>query len=157
MLDDARRMDPGKRAERLLKRAVFGLFLGHRRDEGGTVDLAHVRRVLVVRANFRMGNMLLVTPALAALRRALPQARIDVIAARAYVDLLAHSPDVDGRIGVDRRMLMAPWSLARLVRQLRRQRYDLALDGGRGSSFLGAFLVGGPGSGKDRKVTRLNS
>jgi len=141
-------MDLGKRAERSVKRALFGLLLGRSREDGGTVDLAHVRRVLVVRANFRMGNLLLVTPALAALRRALPQARIDVIASRAYVDLLAHSPDVDGRIGVDRRMLMAPWSLLRLVRDLRRQRYDLALDGGRGSSFLGAFLVGVSGSAR---------
>lgn len=103
-------------------------------------------RVLVVRANFRMGNLLLMTPALAALRHALPQARIDVIAGRTYVDLLAHSPDVDACIGLDRGMLLAPWSLVQLVRRLRRQRYDLALDGGRGSSFLGAFLVGVSGS-----------
>jgi heptosyltransferase-3 len=141
-------MDLGKRTERSLKRAVFGLLLGRRGADGGAVDLAGVRRVLVVRANFRMGNLLLVTPALAALRRALPQARIDVVAPRAYVDLLAHSPDVDGRIGVDRRMLTAPWSLLRLARRLRAQRYDLALDGGRGSSFLGAFLVGVSGSAR---------
>jgi heptosyltransferase-3 len=139
-------MDLGKRVERLIKRAVFGLLFGRGGENGSAVDLARVQRVLVVRANFRMGNLLLVTPALAALRRALPEARIDVIASRAYVDLLSHSPDVDGRIGVDRRMLMAPWSLVRLVRRLRRQHYDLALDGGRGSSFLGAFLVGVSGS-----------
>jgi len=139
-------VDLGKRTERWLKRRLFGLLLGRGREIGGSVDLAQVKRVLVVRANFRMGNLLLVTPALAALRRALPQARIDVIGGRAYLDLLEHSPDVDGRIGIDRRMLMAPWSLLSLVRHLRRQHYDLALDGGRGSSFLGAFLVGVSGS-----------
>lgn len=141
-------MSFGKRAERSFKRAVFGLLLGRRGRDGRAVDLAGVRKILVVRANFRMGNLLLVTPALAALRRALPQARIDVLTARTYGGLLEHSPDVDGRIGIDRRMLMAPWSLARLVRHLRRQRYDLALDGGRGSSFLGAFLVSVSGSGR---------
>ena len=139
-------MDLGKRTERWLKRGLFGLLLGRGREIGGSVDLAEVRRVLVVRANFRMGNLLLMTPALAALRRALPQARIDVVAGRGYLDLLEHSPDVDGRIGIDRRMLMAPWSLLSLVRRLRRQHYDLAFDGGRGSSFLGAFLVGVSGS-----------
>jgi heptosyltransferase-3 len=139
-------VDLGKRIERSLKRGLFGLLLGRRRETGGSVDLAQVNRVLVVRANFRMGNLLLMTPALAALRRALPQARIDVVAGRAYLDLLEHSPDVDGRIGIDRRMLMAPWSLLSLVRRLRRQHYDLAFDGGRGSSFLGAFLVGISGS-----------
>ncbi len=148
-------MDLGKRTERWLKRGLFGALLGRGREIGGSVDLAQVKRVLVVRANFRMGNLLLVTPALAALRRALPQARIDVIAGRAYVDLLEHSPDVDGRIGIDRRVLMAPWSLLSLVRHLRRQHYDLALDGGRGSSFLGAFLVGV--SGSRRRVAAADS
>jgi heptosyltransferase-3 len=148
-------MDLGKRTERSIKRAVFGLLLGRRGAADEPVDLARVRRVLVVRANFRMGNLLLVTPALAALRRALPEARIDVVAPKAYVDLLAHSPDVDGRIGVDRRMLTAPWSLLRLVRRLRGERYDLALDGGRGSSFLGAFLVGV--SGSRRRVAAAGS
>jgi ADP-heptose:LPS heptosyltransferase len=38
--------------------------------------------------------------------------------------------------------------LLRLVRHLRRQRYDVAIDGGRGSSFLGAFLVAVSGSGR---------
>ena len=127
-------MDLAKRAERSIKRGLFGLLLGRRAADDGTVDLARVRRVLVVRANFRMGNLLLVTPALAALRRALPRARIDVIAPRACADLLAHSPDVDECIAVDRRTLTAPWSLYRLVRRLRAARYDLALDGGRGSS-----------------------
>jgi heptosyltransferase-3 len=148
-------VDLGKRTERWLKRTLFGLLFGRRGQVGGSVDLTDVRRVLVVRANFRMGNLLLVTPALAALRRALPQARIDVVAGRAYVDLLEHSPDVDGRIGIDRRMLMAPWSLVSLVRHLRRQRYDVAFDGGRGSSFLGAFLVGV--SGSRRRVAAAES
>ena len=53
-------MDLGKRIERRLKRGLFGLLLGRRGADGGTVDLARVRRVLVVRANFRMGNLLLV-------------------------------------------------------------------------------------------------
>ena len=141
-------MDLGKRAERWIKRGLFGLLLGRRGADGGAVDLARVRRVLVVRANFRMGNLLLVTPALATLRRALPEARIDVIAPRGYADLLAHSPDVDECIAVDRRTLTVPWSFLRLVRRLRAARYDLALDGGRGSSFLGAFLVGVSGSAR---------
>lgn len=154
-MQQATTVDLGKRTERWLKRGLFGLLLGRGRETGGSVDLADVQRVLVVRANFRMGNLLLVTPALAALRRALPHARIDVVAGRAYVDLLEHSPDVDGRIGVDRRMLMAPWSLLSLVRHLRRQHYDLAFDGGRGSSFLGAFLVGV--SGSRRRVAAADS
>ena len=43
------------------------------------IDLAGCRRVLLVRVNVRMGNLLLITPALGALRHALPHARLDVL------------------------------------------------------------------------------
>jgi ADP-heptose:LPS heptosyltransferase len=54
-------------------------------------------------SNVRMGNLLLVTPALAALRQALPHARIDVLCHETYATLLAHDPDVGrvvGRYGI---------------------------------------------------------
>jgi ADP-heptose:LPS heptosyltransferase len=88
-----------------------------------------------------MGNLLLITPAIAALRQALPDARIDVLCYDAYAALLAHDPDVDHTLGLQRRMLLNPWTLARLVWTLRRTQYDLVIEGARGGSFLGAFLV----------------
>ncbi len=147
-------MDVGKRLERRVKRAVFGLVAG-----GGSpatarahVDLGNVRRVLLVRSNFRMGNLLLVTPALAAIRSALPWARIDLVCARAYASLLAHDPDVDEVLGVDRHMLLRPGSSWQLVRHLRRQQYDLVIDCARGASFLGAALCAVSG-GRQRVAT----
>lgn len=139
-------MDVGKRAERWLKRRLFGLLLGRGAAASSAVDLASVRRVLVVRANFRMGNLLLVTPALAALRRALPAASIDVVGPAPFLPLLAHGWDLDHLLPLSRGTLANPLRLLRLVRHLRRRRYDLALDGGRGSSFLGALLVGASGA-----------
>lgn len=131
--------DVGKRVERRLKRLAFGMAARRTSIESeGVVPLEAIRRVLVVRANFRLGNLLLLTPALAAIREALPWARIDVLADETYLDLLAGHPAVDSRIGVSRRALRDPFLAVRLASDLRRQRYDLAIDGGRGSSFLGA-------------------
>ncbi len=135
-------MDLGKRVERRLKRAVFGLLAGRRTTLARSVDLRGVRRVLLVRSNFRMGNLLLITPALAAIRAKLPHARIDLVCAAAYAPLLMHDPDVDELIRVDRRTMLAPRSLWRLVGHLRRQDYDLVIDCARGASFIGAFLCG---------------
>lgn len=146
------RMDLGKRVERHVKRAVFGLIAGRRTPAATSVDLRRVRRVLLVRSNFRMGNLLLITPALAAIRAALPRARVDLVCAAGYAPLLAHDPDVDEVIPVDRRMLLRPASLARVVGHLRRQRYDLVIDCARGASFIGAFLCGVSG-GRQRVAT----
>lgn len=134
--------DVGKRVERRVKRLAFGIAAGRTAiGEYGGVPLDEIRRVLVVRANFRLGNLLLLTPALAALRNGLPRARIDVLADETYLDLLAGHSAVDSCIGVSRRALRDPFLGARLIADLRRQRYDLAIDGGRGSSFLGAAVT----------------
>jgi heptosyltransferase-3 len=137
-------MDLGKRIERRLKRTIFGWMAGKPSTTviaPTAVELQSVRRVLVVRPNFRMGNLLLITPALAALREALPGRRIDVIGTGDYLSLLAHSPDIDGLIQVNRHSF-TPRNLLRLARYLREANYDLAIDGARGSSFLGACVVG---------------
>jgi ADP-heptose:LPS heptosyltransferase len=106
------------------------------------IDLAGCRRVLLVRVNVRMGNLLLITPALGALRHALPHARLDVLCYEDYAPLLAHDPHVDRVIGFHRRMLCNPAALARLARTLRRERYDLVVEGSRGASCFGALLTG---------------
>ena len=51
-------------------------------DRGGPVDLAAARRILVVRPD-NIGDVVLLTPALRALRAAAPQARIELLASPA--------------------------------------------------------------------------
>ena len=134
-----------KRIERRVKRALFGLLMGgapSRSIAPAQIDLPCLRRVLLVRANFRMGNLLLITPALAALRQALPEARLDVLCIDAYAALLDNNPDIDRVIGFNRRTLLRPHRLLALVRALRRERYDLVVECARGASVLGAFIVG---------------
>lgn len=133
-----------KRIERRLKRLVFGTLLSGngRTADVPTLDLSSIRRVLFVRANFRMGNLLLVTPALAAVRRALPGAHVDVLGTALHEVLLRHHPDVDGVVCLSRGALARPWSLVQLVRRIRRAHYDLVVDCARGGSFLGAVLCG---------------
>ena len=88
------------------------------------VDLARVRRVLVVRHR-AAGDLLLTTPALRALRAGLPSASIDVLTARGTGALLRGNPDVDRVLEIDRRSLASQAS--RYV-DLIRGRYDLVLD-----------------------------
>jgi ADP-heptose:LPS heptosyltransferase len=97
-------------------------------------DWKAVRRVLVVRLR-SLGDTVLATPALHALRRFLPHAEIDVLLEDWVAPLLAGWPEV-GRVftvahGSTRARL-------RVARELRRRRYDVAynLHGGTTATLL---------------------
>lgn len=93
-----------------------------------------VRRVLVVRLR-SIGDTVLATPALHALRRFLPRARIDVLLEDWVAPVLDGCPDADRVITVKRGSQV---SRLRLVRELRAARYDVAfnLHGGTTATLL---------------------
>jgi ADP-heptose:LPS heptosyltransferase len=90
------------------------------------------RRILVVKL-FALGDMLLVTPALRALRERFPEARIDVLATRQGALALARSPYVDDVLVFDKALFdqvggifspRALWAGLRFALDLRLRRYD---------------------------------
>ena len=68
-------------------------------DRGGPVDLAAARRILVVRPD-NIGDVVLLTPALRALRAAAPQAWIELLASPAGAGVVAMIPELDGVLTV---------------------------------------------------------
>ena len=82
------------------------------------------RRLLVIRHR-AAGDLLLTTPALRALRAALPGCRIEVLVARGLGEILQGNPDVDGVIEFDRR---SPGSQLALYARLVRGGWDAVLD-----------------------------
>ena len=97
-------------------------------------DWSGVRRVLVVRLR-SIGDTVLATPSLFALRRFLPQARIDLLVEDWVAPLLDGSPDVDHIITIKRRDTASRLIVAG---QLRAARYDVAfnLHGGSTAALL---------------------
>ncbi|HYP54266.1 MAG TPA: glycosyltransferase family 9 protein, partial [Pyrinomonadaceae bacterium] len=97
-------------------------------------DWGEVRRVLVVRLR-SVGDTVLATPALQALRRFLPHARLDVLLEDWVAPVLEGSTDVDRVVTVPRSDTRAR---LRVARELRRERYDVAfnLHGGSTSTLL---------------------
>lgn len=87
-----------------------------------------VRSILVMRTYF-LGDVLLATPVLEALRRAFPAARIVVLAKRRGVAVLANNPNVDEVVVYDDAPdYHLPHRQWRLALRLRRERFDLAVD-----------------------------
>jgi lipopolysaccharide heptosyltransferase II len=97
-------------------------------------DWREVRRVLVVRLR-SIGDTVLATPTLHALRRFLPDARLDVLLEDWVAPLLDGFWEVDNVITVERKSTA---SRARVARLLRSTRYDVAynLHGGTTATFL---------------------
>ena len=97
-------------------------------------DWRGVRRVLAVRLR-SIGDAVLATPALHALRRFLPDAEIDLLLEDWVAPLLENSPDVDRVVTVERGSLSSRLAVAR---KLRAARYDVAynLHGGSTASLL---------------------
>ena len=92
-------------------------------------DWTRVRRVLVVRLR-SIGDTVLATPSLRALRRFLPAARVDVLLEDWVAPLLEGSGDVDRVVAVGRRSSAARF---RTARALRAEGYDVVyheFDGG---------------------------
>jgi heptosyltransferase-3 len=99
-------------------------------------SVSHVRpdrigRVLVVRQDERLGNLLLITPFLRGLRRFLPRTQIAVLVSRRFADVLRGNDDIDAILTLEkRRILRNPFRLISLIRTLRRRSFDLAIDCG---------------------------
>lgn len=97
-------------------------------------DWGGVRRVLVVRLR-SIGDTVLATPSLSALRRFLPSARIDILLEDWVAPVLDGCTDVDNVLTIERGSTIAR---ARLARSLRATRYDVAynLHGGTTATLL---------------------
>ncbi|MFT3914623.1 MAG: glycosyltransferase family 9 protein [Anaeromyxobacteraceae bacterium] len=118
--------------------------------------LDRLRRVLVVRLDERVGNQLLTTPLLRALKLGLPGAELHLLAPKQ--GRLAGSPHVDRFVLWQKRdAFKAPLRFIGLLRGLRRERYDLVVEANHWSAYsltgsLVARLVAGkaPIVGHDR-------
>lgn len=105
--------------------------------------LEGVRRVLLVRPNFRIGNAVIGARFIQALARHDPNIEIDYLGTDTTNDLFLGMPLANYH-SLSRTMLLGPWRLIRLLGELRRREYDLAIQLGEGSltSWLFTQLCG---------------
>lgn len=121
-------------------RATVLRLLRRPRPHAGPPDPAKVRRILAVRHDARLGNLLLLTPALRLLKTAFPGARVEILLADRYGDALKHNPCVDEIL------------TARSLGGLRLRGYDLAFDFSPQHAFSLSSAVWTALSGAKRRV-----
>ena len=135
--------DIGKSLERgsknLLRASVVKLLPRPRRPDG-PIDPKTVRRVLAVRHDARLGNLLLLTPALRLIKTAFPNAQVDVLIADKYGDALKNNPCVNAVL------------TAKSLLGLRARRYDLAFDFSPQHAFSLSSALWTAASGAKRRI-----
>lgn len=100
------------------------------------VELARIRSVLVIRTDDRVGNLLLTTPLLAALRAELPGARLGLLCAARRSVAIEGTGLYDDLWRFEKRdFFRRPWRFVAFCVALRRARYDVAIDAGHWHAF----------------------
>ncbi|MHB0948852.1 MAG: glycosyltransferase family 9 protein [Gemmatimonadaceae bacterium] len=130
-----------------------------RRARGAPDWSAGPRKVLFLRHD-RLGDMILTTGALRAIKASHPTITLHVLASPLNAPLLAHDPSVDRVVVFDRRRL---GRYPAIMRRLRRERYDAVVDCMVTAPSLTTLLlmlatgaphrIGAAGRGDDRAVT----
>ena len=121
----------------------------HRRRPGSVPAFSpdRVRQILVLH-HYEIGDVLCITPSLRALRRAFPEAHLAVLVAENCRAVVERSPDVNEVFAYRRAKYQSGWlgrlgspDLLRVIRELRRQRFDLAISMRRPYSNTNAWLA----------------
>lgn len=109
----------------LLLRGV-GLFFTPTPLRPEEIDYSRIKRILVVRQHDQIGDLLIATPALRALRERFPQAYITVVVRQLTQEILINNPYIDEVLVYYRQL--QHWSLSTFLTFIRRIRpYDLAV------------------------------
>ena len=134
------RRRPDRRLQKTLKRRTLPWLVRLLAHPAGTPEAAarvpllgersgDRLRVLVVRQDNRLGNLILMIPFLRALRQALPNAEIGLLSGDAYAGLVGSFPWVDRWIvQAKRQHATQPWRFPGWLRQLRADRWDVAFE-----------------------------
>lgn len=96
--------------------------------DAGQLQVGGIHRILVLRPNHRLGNLILITPLLTELEQAFPGAEIDVLTAGgAARDVLAGFPTVRRILALPQYIARHPLSALKTIWSLHGARYDLAV------------------------------
>jgi len=110
-------------------------------DEGRPTDPSRIRRVLVIRTDERVGNLLLTTPLLGALRERLPTVRLGLLCAARLAPAVEGTGLYDDLWPFEKRDLFRrPWAFVAFCLRLRAAGYDMALEAGHWHAF--SFTAG---------------
>ncbi len=94
-----------------------------------TLHKEDIKTIVLIRPNYRIGNILFLTPLINELHKHLPKAKIDIIVGMKLAgNILEPMPNVNKIIDIPRKLLLQPLDLLRYIKESRKKKYDLAIN-----------------------------
>ena len=122
---------------------IFSSFVEHH-HEHTCIDKNEVKSIIIIRPNYRIGNLIFLTPLINELVKHMPDVKIDIIVGMKLAgDILQELPNVDKVISIPRKLLKQPLDMYEFIKETRAKRYDVALNimGASTSSQLVTSLI----------------
>lgn len=121
---DALHITLRKKLSNITNRSLSRLF--PRDQVPKAINTEAIQRILLVRINYRIGNILFTTPLLNALEKKFPHAKIDVIIGAPFISsLIEGMPQVRHVYSFPRKLLKQPLKVWALKKELTQNHYDL--------------------------------
>ncbi len=128
-----------KNIERAGKRLMRSVLKNIIRPESIAVaDIAaeDISKILLVRQDTRLGNLVLMTPMIRALKEVFPDCSIDILISSGMEDIFDGNPAVDDLVIFDKDAAkILPWRYLGLISDLKREKYDIAIDVSNGHHY----------------------
>ncbi|MEN4045538.1 glycosyltransferase family 9 protein [Sulfurimonas sp. NWX367] len=114
--------------------SVLSLF-SHKSQPAQYIDKERIKSIVIIRPNYRIGNLLFLTPLINELSKEMPNAKIDIIVGMKLAGkILEPLPNVDKVIDIPRKLLLHPLEMFAYIKQARTKQYDVALNISGGST-----------------------
>lgn len=97
------------------------------------MEIADIRdnpgRILMVKQSERLGNIILLNAAISAIKDNFPECKIDLLLPAKFASVMENDDRINGIIRIfPKKYISRPWSLLRLIRDIRKRPYDLTID-----------------------------
>ncbi len=141
-----------KKIERQGRKSLSGLLCAVFTSGRDTQLPSDPSRILVIRTDNRLGNLVLLEPLLRSILERFPEADLEILASDVFSELLESQGY--SVIGVDKKgQIRNPWKFVQLVRGLRKSSYDVAIDAAHPHSFSLSGAVSAAMSGSNCRIS----
>lgn len=89
------------------------------------IDPSEIKKILIIRLR-RIGDIIMTTPALSALRKGFPKAFISYVVEKPFRELVEDHPELDKVIVLEKKQGIRDFF--KLIRSIRKEKYDVVLD-----------------------------
>ena len=121
-----------------------------------------INKILLIRLNYRIGNIIFMTPLIRAIEKNMPHIKIDMLVGAGFTkSIIQDMPNIKNVYDMPRELLKSPIKLYKLINQINKNDYDLIISpiNGSISSNIAVYLLKAPiklGLYEEKKYSSLN-